>query len=184
MDEKDLEVRGKKIRIKEIKGNEMFSLTDIANQFGKGRASIKIYSWFKNQNTLDYLETFDEEYNPNHKSRKVKKFIAEARRNENALTLADYEKATKSPFVHVHAGRGGGSWAVFQIAAEFMMWISARFKVWFIKDYEVMKRNELLEEKNLDKFFAQKNIDNLLEILHNEQDRFKKLSQDSKKLDS
>ncbi len=132
---------------------------------------------------MDYLETFDEEYNPNHKSRKVKKIIAEARLNENALTLADYEKATKSPFVHVQAGGGGGSWAVFQIATEFMMWISARFKVWFIKDYEVMKRNELLAEKNLDKFFAQKNIDNLLEILHNMQDRFDKLNRYSKELD-
>ncbi len=41
MAEKDIEVRGKKIRIKEIKGNEMFSMTDIANQFGKGRAEYK-----------------------------------------------------------------------------------------------------------------------------------------------
>lgn len=100
------------------------------------------------------------------------------------MTLADYEKASKSPFVHVQTGRNGGSWAVFQIASEFMMWISARFKVWFIKDYEQMKRKELLESKNLDKFFAQKNVDNLLESLRYEQDRLDKLNDETKELGS
>ena len=40
------------------------------------------------------------------------------------------------------SGRFGGTWAVFDIAADFMMWVSAPFKVWFVKEFRLMKEAE------------------------------------------
>ena len=65
-----------------------------------------------------------------------------------------------------------------------MMWISPKFKVWFMADYENMKRQQLLSQINIDKFFAQKNVDNLMETLRNEQDRLDYLNDEKKKLES
>jgi len=183
MSKKELEVRGNKIRMKEIDGIEMFSITDIAKQFGEGRAAMVIHRWFKNSDTLDYLKTYEEEFGDS-KVTHMDDFKNQFAKKSDGRTIEDWVKLTGTAFMKVERGRYGGTWAIFNIASDFMMWISPKFKVWFIKDYEVMKRKELLAEKNLDKFFAQKNVDNLLEILHNEQDRLKKLGDDSKELDS
>lgn len=177
MSNKDLDIRGKKIRIKEIKGNEMFSLTDIANQFGEGRASDKLFAWFKNHSTLDFLEAFEEENNPKVKKRKLKAFIQKAKENRNAYRLEDFEVEASSPFVSTR-NKNDGAWAIFEIASEFMMWIHAKFKVWFMKDYKRMKLEERKLLLDTEKFFAEKNVDNLLESLRNEQDRLENINKE------
>lgn len=182
MANKKLEVRGNDVRIKIIDGKEMFSLTDIAKQFGEGRAAMVIHRWFKNSDTLDYLKTYEIEFGDS-KVTHMDDFKNQFAKKSDGRTIEDWVNLTGTKFMKVERGRYGGTWATFNIASDFMMWISPKFKVWFMKDYEVMKRKELLAEKNLDKFFAQKNIDNLLEILHNEQDRFEKLNQETKKLE-
>jgi len=178
----ELEVKGKKIRMKTIKGKQMFSLTDIANQFGEGPTDRKIYSWFKNRNTQDFLEAYEEEYNPKFKPRKAKKFKERVLENSNSLSLGDYERELRSPFISVQRGKNG-SWAIFQISLEFMTWISTKFKVWFIADYERMKIEEMKNKLRLDKFYTQKNIDNLMEALRYEQDRLNDIEGEQKQLE-
>lgn len=174
---KELAVRGKHIRIKEINGQEMFSLTDIANRFGEGRSERILFRWFKNQSTLDFLEAYDEEYNPNFKDTQMGAFKTEAMKNSNTYTLSDYQAITGSPFVNVTKGRYGGTWAVFDIAAELMMWINARFKVWFIADYKRMKINELQSDTQARLWRSQKKIDGLMEVLRFEQDELRMLKE-------
>ena len=160
----ELDVRGRKIRVKKIKGNEMFSLNDIATQFGDGRPADKIFKWFSNHNTLGFLEAFEEENNPKCKPRALKKFISEAKENHNAFRVEDFEKATNSPFVSAR-NKKDGAWAIFEISSEFMMWIHVKFKVWFMKDYKRMKLEERKSLLDLEGFYAQKNVDNLIKAL-------------------
>ena len=180
---KELEVAGKKIRMKKIKGKEMFSLNDIADQFGTGRSRDKIRDWFRSHTTLDFMEAYEERHNPKCKPRALKKFITEAKSRENYMRPEDLEIQTGTPFISARNTKAG-VWATFQIASEFMMWISPKFKVWFMADYENMKRQQLLSQINIDKFFAQKNVDNLMETLRNEQDRLDYLNDEKKKLES
>ncbi len=180
--ENELDVRGKKIRMKVIKGKEMFSLTDIANQFGEGPTDRKIYSWFKNRNTQDFLEAFEEEYNPKFQPRKAKKFKERVLDNSNSLSLGDYERELRSPFVSVQRGKNG-TWATFQVSLEFMTWISTRFKIWFMADYERMKIDEMKKNMMLDEFYTQKNIDNLMETLRYEQDRLQNIQDKQKRIE-
>jgi len=179
----ELEVGGKKIRMKKIKGKEMFSLNDIADQFGTGRARDKIRDWFRSPNTLDYLGAYEERHNSKCKPRALKKLITEAKSNENYMRPEDFEIATGTPFISARNTKTG-VWATFQIAGEFMMWISPKFKVWFMADYEEMKRAQLVSKLKMDKFLAQKNADNLMESLRNEQDRLESLNEEVKKLES
>jgi len=172
---KELSVRGKKIRIKEINGEEMFSLTDIANQFGEGRAERILFRWFKNKSTIDFLEAYDEEFNPNFKDTQMGVFKNKVLDNADTSSLADFQKATNTPFVDVSRGRHGGSWAEFEIAAELMMWISARFKVWFIADYKRMKESELQNNVDFKIWQSEKKVDGLLEVLRFEQDELELL---------
>lgn len=178
----ELDVRGKKIRMKVIKGKEMFSLTDIANQFGEGPSDRKIYSWFKAKNTQDFLEAYEEEYNPKFKPRKAKKFKEKVLDNSNSLSLGDYERELRSPYISVQRGKNG-SWAIFQISLEFMTWISTRFKIWFMADYERMKIEEMRLKLKTEKFLTEKNIDNLMETLRYEQDRLDDLENQQKELE-
>ena len=62
-----------------------------------------------------------------------------------------------------------------------MMWLSSVFQIWFVRDYRRMKEIELSEELKLEKFYAQKNVDNLMESLRNEQDRLEQLKTKTKK---
>lgn len=177
-----LDVRGNKIRMKKIHDKEMFSLTDIAKSFGEGRAAMVIHRWFKNRDTLDYLETYETEFGDDSKVTHMGDFKNQFAKKSDGRTIQDWVNVTDTKFIAVERGRYGGTWAIFNIASDFMMWISPKFKVWFIKDYEQMKKRTLLEEKSTDKFFAQKNVDNLMETLRNEQERLEKLNQDVKKL--
>jgi len=64
-----------------------------------------------------------------------------------------------------------------------MTWISTKFKVWFIADYERMKIEEMKNKLRLDKFYTQKNIDNLMEALRYEQDRLNDIEGEQKQLE-
>lgn len=178
-----LEVAGRKIRMKKIKDREMFSLNDIADQFGTGRSRDKIRDWFRSSNTIDFIEAYEERYNPNCKSKVLKEIATKARSREHYVRPEDFEIETGTPFISARNKRDG-AWAVFQIASEFMMWISPKFKVWFMADYEEMKREQLLMKLNTDKFFAEKNVDNLMESLRNERDRLDRLTEEKKDLES
>lgn len=63
-----------------------------------------------------------------------------------------------------------------------MMWLSSVFQIWFVRDYRRMKEAERKEELQIEQFYAEKNVDNLLETLRNERDRLELLEKKTKKL--
>lgn len=63
---KTLNVKGKEIRLITQKHSDYISLTDIDARFeGNGR---HIENWLRNQNTIEYLATWEELYNPDFNS--------------------------------------------------------------------------------------------------------------------
>ena len=180
---KEISVHGKNIRIKNINGQEMFSLTDIANKFGEGRSERILFRWFKNKSTIDYLVAYEEEFNPDSKHTHLGAFKNKVLENSDTSTLSDFQKITESPFVKVTKGRYGGSWAVFDIAVELMMWINAQFKVWFIADYKRMKELEVKNNTDYKLWRAEKKVDGLLEVLRFEQDEVEELKRLKSKKD-
>ncbi len=178
---KELQIGDKKIRMKEINGVEMFSLTDMAKNYGTGSHDNVIFRWFKNRETLDFLEAYEERFNPNHKLAEIK-LRDEFGENGDGRTLTDYAKITETPFIKISKGRYGGTWAVFDIASAFMMWINKKFMVWFIYDYRQMKIHEQKNQLGYKQWKSQKKVDNLLEVLRFEQDELKAIEQKNQKL--
>lgn len=164
---KELLIEGKKVKIEVKDGVEWFSLTDIANNFGTGRPTDKLRGWLKKKDTLDFLEEYERAFNPDFKHDQMIVFKKEAQENRNFFSIEDYVNATDAKFIRTKRGRYGGTFANFDITSEFMMWISAIFKVWLIRDYRRMKEAELsksLTEKSvMHGWLLQKIEDNALE---------------------
>ncbi len=164
---KELLIEGKKVRIEVKDGIEWFSLTDIANSFGTGRPTDKLRGWLKKKTTLDFLEAYEIAFNPDFKHDQMIVFKNEAQENRNFFSVEDYVNASNAKFIRTKRGRYGGTFANFDITSEFMMWISAIFKVWLIRDYRRMKEielNQTITEKSvMHEWLLQKIEDNALE---------------------
>ncbi len=178
---KNLIVKGKKIRVKDFDGIEMFSLTDLVKNFDQSNAdsSKVLYRWFKNPDTLEFLEAYEKSFNPEAKAIDIEK---EFGKKYDSRSVKEYVRVTGTPFMKSESGRYGGTWAVFDIAASCMMWLSAKFKVWFIQDYRRMKEAELHSLLEFDEWKSQKKVDGLMEVLRFEQEELKIIKEKKKKL--
>ena len=70
----------------------------------------------------------------------------------HTLTPQQWIKATDAIGIVSKSGRYGGTYAHTDIAFEFVLWISPEFKLYIIKDYQRLKKDEvLLFEENPEK---------------------------------
>lgn len=62
----------------------------------------------------------------------------------NAFTLSSqrWVNATDAKGIYVKLGRGGGTFAHKDIAFKFASWISEKFELYIIKDYQRLKYDE------------------------------------------
>ena len=173
MSKKLIKVNKIEIPIYEKEGKDFFNLSELAKKFGEGNHQEKIRNWMRNKDTLNFLETYESLYNEKFNSGHMTGIKENNLRNNARVSASDYISATNAKFMKVEKGRYGGVYANFDIAAHFMMWLSSVWQIFFIKDYHRLKMKELDEDDRLliDIFFAQKNVDNLMESLRNEEDR-------------
>jgi len=179
---KKIKVEDKEITIQNSDGIEWFDLNELARQFGKNNPKESIRSWIKKTDTLNYLDAYEQIYNPNFKSAEMTKFIREAIKNNTKVSTEQYVKTTNAKFLKTKRGRNGGTFVNFDIATHFMMWLSSVFQIWFVRDYRRMKEAEKEEELKLEQFYAEKNVDNLIETLRNEQERLELIEKKTQKL--
>ena len=69
-------------------------------------------------------------------------FKAESGDNAFTLTPQQWIKATDAIGIVSKSGRYGGTYAHTDIAFEFASWISPEFKLYIIKDYQRLKKDE------------------------------------------
>jgi len=169
--EKTLIVKDKEIRVKHFDGLEMFNLTDLVKNFDQSNAATNkvLYRWFKNPDTLEFLAAYEAAFNPNSTIDIEKEFG----KKYDGRSVKEFVRVTQTPFMRSESGRYGGTWAVFDIAASCMMWLSAKFKVWFIQDYRLMKESELRAQLTAEEWQTQKKVDGLTEVLRFEKDELK-----------
>ncbi len=177
---KKLIVKGKEIRVKNIDGQEMFSLTDLVKNFDPSNAdsSKVLYRWFKNPDTLEFLAAYEEAFNPDASIDIEKEF----NKKYDGRSVKEYVRVTQTPFMRSESGRYGGTWAVFDIAASCMMWLSARFQVWFVQDYRRMKELEMQGMLSHKEWKSEKKVNSLMEVLRFEQDELEAIQEKRKKL--
>ena len=123
--------------------NTYLSLTDIAKYRNSEDPAGVIANWLRNRNTIEFLGLWEQLHNANFKPLEFEEFKIKS--GENAFTLSPQKWITSTNAIGIvsKSGRyGGGTYAHSDIAFEFASWISPEFKLYIIKDYQRLKKEE------------------------------------------
>jgi len=96
----------------------------------------------RTHSTISFLGLWEQIHNPNFKPIEFDRFKSESGDNAFTLTPQQWIKATDAIGIISKSGRYGGTYAHTDIAFEFASWISPEFKLYIIKDYQRLKKDE------------------------------------------
>jgi len=137
---KIIEVQGSTITILTGKEQDYISLTDMVRNIENGLPLIE--KWLRNKNTIEFLGIWEEIYNPDFNSPEFEGIKNQAGLNRFVLSVKQWVAKTNSKGIIAKAGRYGGTYAHKDIAFEFASWISPKFKLYLIKEFQRLKDEE------------------------------------------
>lgn len=97
----------------------------------------------RNRNTIEFLGVWEQLHNPDFNRVQFEAVKNEAGLNRFVMTPSKWIEQMNSIGIVSKSGRyGGGTYAHSDIALEFASWISAEFKLYIMKDYQRLKKDE------------------------------------------
>jgi len=136
---KKIQVEGKEITILVQNEQEYISLTDMLKAKD---GDFFISDWLRNRNTVEYLGIWESVYNPNFNYGEFAIIKSQVGLNSYKLSVKEWVEKTNAIGLKANAGRYGGTYAHPDIAFEFGMWISPKFKIYLIKEFQRLKEDE------------------------------------------
>ena len=121
--------------------NEYISLTDIA-RYRSSDPNDVIKNWMRGRETIEFLGLWESLHNPDFKPVEFDGFRSQAGLNAFTMSPTKWINGVGAIGIVTKAGRYGGTYAHSDIALEFASWISAEFKLYIMKDYQRIKRDE------------------------------------------
>ena len=121
--------------------NEFISITDIA-KYKSDAPNDVIKNWMRNRETLEFLGLWESLHNPDFKPVEFDGFKKEAGLHAFTMSPTKWIESVNAIGIVSKAGRYGGTYAHSDIALEFASWISAEFKLYIMKDYQRLKKDE------------------------------------------
>lgn len=104
-----------------------------------------ISDWLRNRNTIEFLGIWEELHNPNFNYGEFAIIKSQAGLNSYKISVKEWSNKTNAIGIVAKTGRYGGTYAHKDIAFEFGMWISPKFKIYLIKEFERLKKEEQKE---------------------------------------
>lgn len=135
-----MNVLGTEISVVINKENDFISLTDMVRDIENGDSLIE--KWLRNKDTIELLGIWEEMYNPDFNSPEFGVIRNDAGTNRFALSVKQWLEKTGAIGISARAGRYGGTYAHKDIAFEFASWISPKFKLYLIKEFQRLKEQE------------------------------------------
>lgn len=135
-----LNVDGTEIQVLQIEEDDYISLTDMVRKIDNGPALIE--KWLRNKNTIEFLGIWEEMYNEDFDINAYDEIMQEAGLNRFIMSVKQWVTRTNSKGILAKAGRYGGTYAYKDIAFEFASWVSPQFKLYLIKEFERLKKEE------------------------------------------
>ncbi len=135
-----LNVEGTEIQVLQIAEDDYISLTDMVRNIDNGPALIE--KWLRNKNTIEFLGIWEEMYNEDFDINAYDEIMQEAGLNRFIMSVKQWVSRTNSKGIVAKAGRYGGTYAYKDIAFEFASWVSPQFKLYLIKEFERLKKEE------------------------------------------
>ncbi len=136
---KELNVLDTKITYYNMNDEDYISLTDMLKSKD---GDFFISDWLRNRNTIEFLGIWEELHNPNFNYGEFAIIKSQAGLNSYKISVKEWVNKTNSIGIVAKTGRYGGTYAHKDIAFEFGMWISPKFKLLLIKEFERLKAEE------------------------------------------
>ena len=119
--------------------SDYISLTDmVRNQMQEH----VIFRWLSLKSTIEYLGEWEALYNPNFNYTEFGTIRNMAGSNNFVLSVKTWVERTGAVGIISKAGRYGGTYAHRDLAYHFGMWISPRFQLLLVKEYQRLKEEE------------------------------------------
>ena len=128
-----------------IINDDYISLTDMVKNIENGLVLIE--KWLRNKNTIEFIGIWEEIYNSDFNSPEFEGIKNEAGYNRFSLSVKMWINKTNAIGIIAKAGRYGGTYAHKDIAFEFASWISPKFKLYLIKEFQRLKQDEIEKQK-------------------------------------
>lgn len=142
-----------------VRKDEYISLTDIAKSVNEERPGDLIARWLQNSKTLLFLETWEKLHNSDFEVAQMQNFRLNAVSLRFGVNATKYIKETSAIGITSKKGRYGGTFAHLDIAIAFAYWLEPSFQVYFIHEFNRMKKVELETKSNTLKLSFDKMID-------------------------
>jgi len=136
---KELKVDNQIINYTRIDNEDYISITDMMKS---KEGDFFISDWLRNRNTIEFLGIWEELHNPNFNYGEFAIIKSQAGLNSYKISVKEWTNKTNAIGIVAKTGRYGGTYAHKDIAFEFGMWISPKFKLLLIKEFEKLKEEE------------------------------------------
>ena len=135
----ELKVDNQIINYMKVEDEDYISITDMIKSKD---GNFFVTDWLRNRNTIEFLGIWEELHNPNFNYGEFAIIKSQAGLNNYKLSVKEWVEKTNAIGLISKAGRYGGTYAHKDIAFEFGMWISPKFKLLLIKEFERLKTKE------------------------------------------
>ena len=135
----EINVDNKIINYIKINDEDYISITDMLKSKD---GNFFVTDWLRNRNTIEFLGIWEELHNPNFNYGEFAIIKSQAGLNSYKISVKEWTLKTNAIGITSQAGRYGGTYAHKDIAFEFGMWISPKFKLLLIKEFERLKKDE------------------------------------------
>jgi hypothetical protein len=136
---KTINIQESPIAIIDYKNEDYISLTDMAKSQMQEAVIIK---WLSLKSTIEYLGEWEALYNPDFNYTEFGTIKNAAGSNNFVLSVKLWIEQTGAIGLTAKAGRYGGTYAHKDIAFHFGMWISPKFQLLLVKEYQRLKEDE------------------------------------------
>lgn len=137
-----INVEDKDIVVIRVNDEDYISLTDMVRNIDNGASLIE--KWLRNKNTIEFLGIWEEIYNTDFHKDEHTIIMNEAGLNRFVMSVKQWVNRTEAKGILAKAGRYGGTYAHKDIAFEFATWISPKFKLYLIKEFQKLKEEQRL----------------------------------------
>ena len=132
-------VQNTDISIVKYNEEDYISLTDMAKSQLQEHI---IFRWLSLKSTIEYLGEWEMLYNPDFNCTEFGTIKNAAGSNNFVLSVKTWIERTNAIGIRSKAGRYGGTYAHRDIAYHFGMWISPKFQLPLVKEYQRLKAEE------------------------------------------
>lgn len=136
-----IKVEGLVITIEQVRDMDYISLTDIAKR-SSDEPRFVIQNWLKNISTINYLWEWESLHNPNLNRVQLHTVLETTASNRFTMSPKKWIEMTGAIGLVSQTGRNGGTLAHKDIALNFCFWLSPKFQIYLIKEFQRLKEEE------------------------------------------